>query len=65
MYERADEIPSPYSAAWDINKIIRAEYEDPFYTKLALVSLKSCDEPDGIGDLNELLAVLPCLTGLS
>jgi sarcosine oxidase/L-pipecolate oxidase len=45
VYERATQIPSPYSAAWDINKIVRAEYEDPFYTKLALVrkvpSLKS------------------------
>lgn len=38
VYERAEKIPSPYSAAWDINKIIRAEYEDPFYTELALVS---------------------------
>lgn len=39
IYERAEQIPSPYSAAWDINKIVRAEYEDPFYTKLALVSI--------------------------
>jgi len=38
VYDRAAQIPSPYSAAWDINKIVRAEYEDPFYTKLALVS---------------------------
>ena len=38
VFERAEQIPSPYSAAWDINKIVRAEYEDPFYTKLALVS---------------------------
>jgi len=37
VYERATQIPSPYSAAWDLNKIVRAEYEDPFYTKLALV----------------------------
>ena len=39
VYERATQIPSPYSAAWDINKIVRAEYEDPFYTKLALVRI--------------------------
>ena len=38
VFERGNDIPSPYSAAWDINKIVRAEYEDPFYTKLALVS---------------------------
>lgn len=39
VYERAEEIPSVYSAAYDLNKIVRAEYEDPFYTELALVSL--------------------------
>ena len=41
VYDRAAQIPSPYSAAWDINKIVRAEYEDPFYTGLALVSRHS------------------------
>jgi sarcosine oxidase/L-pipecolate oxidase len=44
VYERAAQIPSPYSAAWDINKIVRAEYEDPFYTKLALVSITSQED---------------------
>lgn len=38
VIERAEQIPSRYSAAWDLNKIVRAEYEDPFYTDLALVS---------------------------
>lgn len=38
VIERAEQIPSRYSAAWDLNKIVRAEYEDPFYTELALVS---------------------------
>lgn len=38
VLERADQIPSRYSGAWDLNKIVRAEYEDPFYTELALVS---------------------------
>jgi sarcosine oxidase/L-pipecolate oxidase len=37
VFDRASEIPSPYSAANDLNKIIRAEYEDPFYRDLALV----------------------------
>ena len=45
VFERAAEEPSPYSAAWDINKIVRAEYEDPFYSKLALVSDLSNSEP--------------------
>jgi sarcosine oxidase/L-pipecolate oxidase len=34
-------VPSPYSAGTDLNKIVRAEYEDPFYTELALVRIKS------------------------
>ena len=38
VIERAEQIPSRYSAAWDLNKIVRAEYEDAFYTALALVS---------------------------
>ena len=38
VIERAERIPSRYSAAWDLNKIVRAEYEDAFYTELALVS---------------------------
>lgn len=30
-------VPSQFSAGTDLNKIVRAEYEDPFYTELALV----------------------------
>ena len=41
VFERAPGQPSRYSAAWDLNKIVRAEYEDRFYTDLALVSLIS------------------------
>lgn len=37
VFDRAKVAPSPYSAANDLNKIIRAEYEDPFYTALTLV----------------------------
>lgn len=33
-------VPSPASAGNDLNKIIRAEYEDPFYADLALVRLR-------------------------
>ncbi|KAL0941386.1 sarcosine oxidase [Colletotrichum truncatum] len=38
VYDKHDEIPPQESAANDINKIMRAEYEDPFYTDLTLVS---------------------------
>lgn len=39
VFDRAETIPSPYSAAYDLNKIVRPEYEDSFYTDLALVSV--------------------------
>ena len=37
--------PCPTAAAHDLNKIVRAEYEDPLYLKLALEALKiwNCD----------------------
>lgn len=38
VYDRATEIPSTFSGAYDLNKIVRAEYEDRFYTDLALVN---------------------------
>jgi sarcosine oxidase/L-pipecolate oxidase len=41
VFDKAAEIPSPYSAAYDLNKIVRAEYEDEFYTELALVSIRN------------------------
>lgn len=36
-----ENVPSPYSAGNDLNKIVRAEYEDSFYTDQALV----CTQP--------------------
>lgn len=46
VFDRASEIPSQYSGAYDLNKIVQAEYEDDFYTELALVStvMKSLDK---------------------
>lgn len=41
ILDRAETIPSPLSAAYDLNKIVRAEYEDGFYSKLALVLFPS------------------------
>ena len=38
VFDQACELPSPFSGAYDLNKIVRAEYEDEFYTELALVS---------------------------
>lgn len=38
VFDKDDEIPPRFSAANDLNKIVRAEYEDPFYRDLTLVS---------------------------
>lgn len=38
VFERGRQIPSPYSAANDLNKIVRAQYDTNFYTDLGLVS---------------------------
>lgn len=38
VLDRGETIPSKYSAGNDLNKIMRVEYEDDFYTDLALVS---------------------------
>jgi len=40
-----ENVPSLYSAGNDLNKIVRAEYEDSFYTELALV----CTQPSPSG----------------
>lgn len=37
VLEKCAPVPPAQSAGDDLNKIIRAEYEDPFYTELALV----------------------------
>lgn len=37
VFESDNDVPSKFSAAFDLNKIVRAEYEDSFYTELALV----------------------------
>jgi sarcosine oxidase/L-pipecolate oxidase len=37
VFEKDEDIPSRWSAANDLNKIMRAEYEDEFYTNLAVV----------------------------
>ena len=39
VFEKDEEIPSRWSAANDLNKIARAEYEDDWYTDLAIVCL--------------------------
>lgn len=37
VFEKDDSIPPRFSAANDLNKIVRAEYEDDFYTELTIV----------------------------
>lgn len=37
VFEKDDRIPPRSSAGYDLNKIVRAEYDDPWYTELAIV----------------------------
>lgn len=41
VLEQDEQMPPRRSAANDLNKIVRAEYEDPFYTELTLVLFPS------------------------
>ncbi|KAL3486764.1 FAD dependent oxidoreductase [Aspergillus germanicus] len=40
VLDKDSEVPSRFSAANDLNKVIRAEYADPFYTDLALEAIR-------------------------
>ena len=41
IFDKAMQVPSPYSAANDLNKIVRAQYDNDFYTSLGLVSVQT------------------------
>ncbi|RSL84827.1 hypothetical protein CEP52_016329 [Fusarium oligoseptatum] len=45
VLDKGSDIPSPYSAGCDLNKTIRAEYEDDFYTSLALEAIAAWKTP--------------------
>ncbi|KUL89502.1 hypothetical protein ZTR_04289 [Talaromyces verruculosus] len=45
VFEQGDQIPARQSAANDLNKIVRAEYEDPFYTDLAIKAVEAWKTP--------------------
>ncbi|KAJ5774261.1 hypothetical protein N7457_009157 [Penicillium paradoxum] len=45
VFERDEHIPPRYSAANDLNKIVRAEYEDPFYTDLTIKAIAAWKTP--------------------
>ena len=45
VLEKSSAIPPEDSAGNDLNKIIRAEYEDPFYTDLALDAIREWKTP--------------------
>jgi sarcosine oxidase/L-pipecolate oxidase len=40
ILEKDVDVPSRFSAAYDLNKVIRAEYADAFYTQLALDAIR-------------------------
>ncbi|KAJ5101105.1 hypothetical protein N7456_007157 [Penicillium angulare] len=45
VFDKDDSIPPRFSAANDLNKIARAEYEDPFYTDLTIKALEAWKTP--------------------
>ncbi|KAF8860969.1 FAD dependent oxidoreductase [Acephala macrosclerotiorum] len=45
VLEKATTIPSKYSAGYDLNKIVRAEYPDSFYSELALEAINAWKTP--------------------
>ncbi|KAL1642414.1 hypothetical protein SLS58_005488 [Diplodia intermedia] len=45
VYEQDTQVPPRQSAANDINKIVRAEYEDPFYTELSIKAIDAWKHP--------------------
>ncbi|TPX13717.1 uncharacterized protein E0L32_005920 [Thyridium curvatum] len=45
VLEKSACIPADLSAGNDFNKIVRAEYEEPFYTELALKSIEAWQTP--------------------
>ncbi|KAJ4410389.1 hypothetical protein N0V91_001873 [Didymella pomorum] len=45
VFEKDSDIPSRWSAANDLNKIMRAEYEDPWYTELGVEAAKKWQTP--------------------
>ncbi|KAF4873993.1 L-saccharopine oxidase [Colletotrichum siamense] len=45
VVDKAEDVPSRFSAASDLNKIVRADYEDVFYTKLALEAFEGWKTP--------------------
>ncbi|KAI8221017.1 L-saccharopine oxidase [Colletotrichum sp. SAR 10_86] len=46
-------VPSLDSAAYDLNKIIRTEYDEPLYTELALEALNAWRQPEWEGIFHE------------
>lgn len=48
VFEKDDNVPPRSSAANDLNKIVRAEYEDQFYTDLTIVRPPSTVQQDKV-----------------
>jgi sarcosine oxidase / L-pipecolate oxidase len=60
VLEQDDEVPSRYSAANDLNKIMRVEYEDPWYTDLTLVSKTASSSLGATASEATCPAAFPC-----
>ncbi|KAE8149159.1 sarcosine oxidase [Aspergillus avenaceus] len=45
VFEKDDQVPPRHSAAFDINKIVRPEYQDPWYTELTIKAIEAWKSP--------------------
>lgn len=61
--DKDTDVPSAYSAANDVNKILRVEYEDPFYTALTVEAFKAWKTPLFSPHFHQV-GFLHCATGV-
>ncbi|KAI8934830.1 hypothetical protein NX059_008511 [Plenodomus lindquistii] len=64
VFEKDEDIPSRWSAANDLNKIMRAEYEDDFYTNLAVEATHAWQSPL-FAPYFHRVGYLNCVSGLA
>ncbi|KAL2834267.1 FAD dependent oxidoreductase [Aspergillus cavernicola] len=62
IFEQDTQIPPRYSAANDLNKIVRAEYEDSFYTDLTIKAIAAWKTPLFAPHFHQT-GFLHCVTG--
>ncbi|KAL4896847.1 FAD dependent oxidoreductase [Aspergillus ambiguus] len=63
VFDKDTEVPSRFSAANDLNKIVRAEYEDRFYTDLTIEAISAWKSNPLFAPHFHQTGFLHCVTG--